>query len=132
MKMHQGRLLLYSGLLWAHGALAGTLTLNPEPVNDLLNNPGVGLEEFHDSWGQTLSLEQHPTTTVDYFRFYWSELEPAEGQYNFALIDAAIAQAQHETPRQMVALRVMTLDEPFSGSKIPGWLIDKGIRGVGQ
>ncbi|MFM5116073.1 DUF4832 domain-containing protein [Aeromonas hydrophila] len=129
MKMHQGRLLLYSGLLWAHGALAGTLTLNPEPVNDLLNNPGVGLEEFHDSWGQTLSLEQHPTTTVDYFRFYWSELEPAEGQYNFALIDAAIAQAQHETPRQMVALRVMTLDEPFSGSKIPGWLIDKGIRG---
>ena len=60
MKMHQGRLLLYSGLLWAHGALAGTLTLNPEPVNDLLNNPGVGLEEFHDSWGQTLSLSSTP------------------------------------------------------------------------
>ncbi|MFL9598710.1 hypothetical protein, partial [Aeromonas veronii] len=49
--------------------------------------------------------------------------------YNFALIDRAIDQAQHATPKQSIALRVMTLDEPFSGSKIPEWLINKGIRG---
>ncbi|MFQ1650658.1 DUF4832 domain-containing protein [Aeromonas veronii] len=129
MKMHPGRILLYSGLLWAQGALAGTLTIHPEPVEDLLHNPGVGIEEFHNSWGHPLSLAEHPVSTVDYFRFYWSELEPREGEYNFALIDKAIDQAQHATPKQSIALRVMTLDEPFSGSKIPEWLINKGIRG---
>ncbi|TKF77977.1 beta-galactosidase, partial [Vibrio sp. F13] len=74
-----------------------------------------------------LTLEQYPVSGMGYYRYYWSELEPSEGEYNFSLIDDLLEQNAKQSKR--VALRFMTLDEPFSGTKIPQWLIDKGIEG---
>ncbi|MFB9144593.1 DUF4832 domain-containing protein [Vibrio artabrorum] len=96
-------------------------------LNTLITNPGIGVETFHDGWGTDLTLEQYPASGIGYYRYYWSELEPSEGEYNFALIDRLLENNTKQSRR--VALRFMALDEPSSGTKIPQWLIDKGIAG---
>ncbi len=105
------------------------ITLHPSTVSGPVTNPGMGVETFHDNWGYTLTNDEYPDAGIDYYRFYWSEIEPEEGKYAFDVIDKLLIENRHETPPKMVALRFMTADEPESGSKIPQWLIDKGISG---
>ncbi len=105
-------------------------TVTPKPLTGPLTNPGNGVASFHNGYGETPSLENYPDTGIEYDRFYWSELEPKEGQYNFQLVDTAFHHAAQHKPAMNVGLRFMTLDEPSSGSKIPEWLIQKGIKGV--
>lgn len=106
------------------------VTVHPAALSGPISNPGVGVETFHNSWGVSLASDQYPASGVDYYRFYWSDLEPKEGEYAFDTIDRLLALNQAQQPAKMVALRFMTADEPLSGSKIPTWLINKGIRGV--
>ncbi|MCG6508059.1 beta-galactosidase, partial [Vibrio parahaemolyticus] len=106
------------------------VTVHPAALSGPISNPGVGVETFHNSWGVSLTSDQYPASGVDYYRFYWSDLEPKEGEYAFDTIDRLLALNQAQQPAKMVALRFMTADEPWSGSKIPTWLINKGIRGV--
>lgn len=101
-------------------------TVNPPAISGLLTNPGSGVARFHD---QDLSVAQYPATGLEYRRYYWSEVEPKEGQYNFALVDEGFAAAAAHQPAMNVGLRFMILDGPESGSEIPQWLIDKGIKG---
>ena len=96
-------------------------------LNTPVTNPGMGVETFHDGWGTVLTLEQYPASGMGYYRYYWSELEPREGEYNFTLIDDLLENNTKQSRR--VALRFMALDEPFSGTKIPQWLIKKGVAG---
>ncbi|MGL4268526.1 MAG: beta-galactosidase, partial [Plesiomonas sp.] len=100
---------------------SGVITVRPQPLDTILTNPGIGVETFQNNWGVALSAAQYPQTTVNYYRFYWNELEPQEGQINFAMLDSIIAQARAQTPSKQIALRVMDLDEPTSGSKLPRW-----------
>lgn len=77
-------------------------------------------------------LQEYPDTGFEYDRFYWSDLEPEEGVYNFAPIDHAFSVAAQHQPAMNVGLRIMALDEPQSGSKIPAWLIKKAFRDNGS
>lgn len=104
-------------------------TVQPKAISGPLTNPGTGVASFHDGYGERLSHSLYPDTGIEYQRYYWSDLEPVEGQYNFALIDSAFAVAAHHNPAMNVGLRFMTLEEPDSGSRIPDWLIKKGIKG---
>lgn len=128
MTLTPARLAL-SALLFSTPALAANQVITPPAFNGILTNPGMGVASFHDGYGQKLTLADYPDTGIEYERFYWSELEPKEGVYNFALIDNAFSVAAKHVPAMNVGLRVMVLDEPQSGSKIPQWLIDKGIKG---
>lgn len=123
------RALLLAGLLTSGPASAVTTVVSPLAFDGLLTNPGMGVASFHDGYGQKPTLAQYPDTGFEYERFYWSELEPQEGVYNFALIDNAFAVAARHQPAMNVGLRFMALDEPLTGSKIPAWLIAKGIKG---
>lgn len=105
------------------------VTIYPASLKGLITNPGVGIETFHNSWGDPLPLSLYPASGIDYYRFYWSDLEPEEGKYAFNKIDRLVTLNRANTPLKMVAVRFMTMDEPWSGSKIPDWLINKGIRG---
>ncbi|MGL4724403.1 MAG: DUF4832 domain-containing protein [Scandinavium sp.] len=116
-------------LLLTTSALAANQTVAPPAFNGLLTNPGMGIASFHDGYGEKLSLADYPDTGIEYDRFYWSELEPQEGVYRFDLIDHAFAVAAQHQPAMNVGLRFMVLDEPQSGSRIPDWLIAKGIKG---
>ncbi|MGB2078585.1 MAG: beta-galactosidase, partial [Vibrio sp.] len=108
---------------------ADLVTVNPQALSGPLPNPGIGIESFHAAWGETLTDEQYPQTGVEYYRFYWNELEPAEGEFNFALIDEALQQTRRTDPGMTLGLRFMALADPSEGTKVPQWLIDKGVKG---
>lgn len=120
---------VWAGLLLSLPLMAQDQVVTPPGFNGILTNPGMGVASFHDGYGQKPSLAEYPNTGIEYDRFYWSELEPQEGMYNYALIDHAFSVAAQHQPAMNVGLRFMALDEPQSGSKIPAWLIAKGIKG---
>ncbi|GAB7217174.1 hypothetical protein OS42_37870 [Dickeya oryzae] len=125
------KMIVLGGMLFSvlSVAVASMTTVTLRGISGPLTNPGTGVASFNRGNGTTLSLADYPDTGIEYDRFYWSELEPVEGRYNFQLVDAVFAQARQHQPAMGVGLRFMALDEPASGSKIPDWLIQKGIKG---
>ncbi|TBL53879.1 DUF4832 domain-containing protein [Obesumbacterium proteus] len=106
------------------------ITVTPHAISGPLTNPGNGVASFHDGYGERLSESKYPNTGIEYQRLYWSDLEPVEGKFNYTLVDGAFAVAARHKPAMNVGLRFMTLEEPDSGSRIPDWLIKKGIKGT--
>ncbi|MCC6964843.1 MAG: DUF4832 domain-containing protein [Nitrospira sp.] len=100
------------------------VTVHPREIDDVLNNPGMGFADFHFGFGHPPKADEYPHTTVAYFRWPWAELEPAEGQYNFALVDGIIAQAKAKG--ETLAIRIVS--EYKTGT--PQWLLDKGVGSV--
>ena len=101
-----------------------TVTVHPREIDDALYNPGIGFADFHFGFGHPPPVEQYPHATVAYFRWSWSELEPAEGQYNFALVDQVIEQAKAK--RETLAIRIVS--DYKAGP--PQWLLNKGVASV--
>ena len=86
-------------------------------VDKLLANPGQG-------W---MADPRFPSSVV-YHRYNWAEAEPAEGQYNWQLIDEAIAAAKSHGAA--IAMRVMTANAHSTGYySSPKWLFDLGCKG---
>lgn len=110
--------------------IAALTTVTPKAVTGPLTNPGIGVASFHQGYGETLGETDYPNTGFEYERFYWRDLEPVEGQYNFALVDDAFKYAAAHRPAMNVGLRFMALAEPESGPQIPDWLIKKGVKGT--
>lgn len=100
------------------------VTVHPHEINDVLYNPGMGFADFHFGFGHPPQAEEYPHTTVAYFRWPWAELEPAEGQYNFALVDRVIEQAKAKG--ETLAIRIVS--EYKTGT--PKWVLDKGVGSV--
>ena len=86
----------------------------PQVTEDVLVNPGIGFMTFQRFNGDSLNpgtkwtegypivyqpfhgkrtMENHPLTSLAYFRLYWKFLEPAQGQYRWELIDKALQTA---------------------------------------
>jgi len=99
-----------------------TVTVRPVEIDDILYNPGMGLADFHFGIGSLLPPNQHPRSTVAYVRWYWADLEPAEGQYDFGRVDSVIKQAR--AMRETLAFRIMT------APKTPPWLLEKDVASV--
>lgn len=117
-------------LFFPLAAMAALTTVTPQALTGPLTNPGIGVASFHQGYGEKLGLADYPDTGFEYERFYWRELEPVEGQYNFALVDDAFKYAAAHRPAMNVGLRFMALAEPESGPQIPDWLIKKGVKGT--
>lgn len=100
------------------------VTVHPREIDDILYNPGMGFTDFHFGFGHPPPVEAYPHATVAYFRWPWAELEPAEGQYNFALVDGVIEQAKAKG--ETLAIRIVS--EYKAGT--PQWLLDKGVASV--
>ena len=65
--------------------------------------------------------------SVAYFRLNWEEIEPAEGQYNWRLIDEALAAWAKREAR--IAFRIMTTNaHSRSYYCSPKWLFDAGCK----
>ncbi|MBI5482325.1 MAG: DUF4832 domain-containing protein [Deltaproteobacteria bacterium] len=103
---------------------APTTTVTPTAIDDLLLNPGIGFADFALGWGSPPPASGYPPGTVGYVRWTWAELEPAEGQYDFARVDDAIAAARARG--ETLAFRIM----PCYDSSSPQWLLDKGVASV--
>jgi hypothetical protein len=65
--------------------------------------------------------------SVAYFRLSWDEIEPAEGQYNWRLIDESLEAWAKQGVR--IAFRIMTASAHTKGYYCsPKWLFDAGCR----
>lgn len=110
--------------LTAATSMEHVLTVHPREIDEVLYNPGMGFADFHFGFGHPPQADEYPHTTVAYFRWPWAELEPAEGQYNFALVDRVIEQAKARG--ETLAIRIVS--EYKTGT--PQWLLDKGVGSV--
>ena len=93
-------------------------------VDTLFANPGAGWMSQHRS----PKGEPRFPCSVAYIRFHWADVEPAEGTYNWSVIDDAIAAWK---PRgATVSMRVMTCSSHSAGYySSPKWLFDAGCKG---
>src|ERR1041385_5796332 len=83
---------------------ADVVTVRPKEIEDVLVNPGVGFMTFQrfngDNLNQglkwtegfpidyqpftgTLTNQDHPPTSIAYFRVYWKFVEPDAGRYQW-------------------------------------------------
>jgi len=88
--------------------------------------PGVGWQTFFRTASEDPSLNGlRFKSGCAYMRWTWGDLEPAEGQYAFEMIDDWLNRCRQAN--QTLAFRVM-LSWPGHEGTIPQWLLNKGIK----
>ncbi len=112
-------------------SLLGTLgvtqvVVTPTEIDDLLPNPHMGWQTFHRFASDDPALESLPSTSA-YFRLYWSQIEPTEGEIDFAQLDGLLAKAH--ASGQKLALRIMCVGTDRNTIHVPTWLRDGGCPG---
>ena len=97
----------------------GKQTVRPGVIDDVLYNPGMGITTANSFDGD---VDGYPKSRIAYWRFYWNEIEPENGNFRWDKIDEVIATARSRGQR--VALGVM----PANGSA-PEWYRNLGAKG---
>ncbi len=116
-----------------------TIVVRPKEIDDVLVNPGIGFMTFQrfngdklnegTGWTEGLPIEyqpfdgnleneNHPDTSLAYFRVYWKFIEPARDEYRWDLIDKALETAAERG--QTMLLRIA----PYGTGKerdVPDW-----------
>ncbi len=126
---------------------ATTVTVNPTEHFEVMATPGAGFQDFV---ANVPSAEQLANCTYDttvenagikggslYVRLQWRDIEPAEGQYDWPMLDRLFACAEQRD--QTIDFRLM-LSYPGAGDRncfpgesntpdhgIPCWLVRKGV-----
>jgi Domain of unknown function (DUF4832)/Beta-galactosidase len=109
--------------------LRGNLTpldpvvVEPVEIDSTLVNPGRG---FATSFNFKEDVESilYPECSIARFSWYWDELEPEEGRFNFPYLDNLIERARVNS--QTINFRVICQNGRIG---VPGWLIDAGAQG---
>lgn len=118
------------------------VVVRPAEIEDVLVNPGMGIQTFQRYDGQPLNpgltwSEEGPTgpladplvradapaSSIAYCRWFWETLEPEQGQIRWEIIDRAIADARAH--HQTLAIRLMPYDEAHP---LPAWYRRSGAR----
>jgi len=101
------------------------VVVEPVETDEFLLNPGVGFTS-PNATDSDLRIwnPRYPLCATAYYRWYWDQIEPADGEIDFEMIDSVLAQVHKEN--QAFAFRVMCQD---GSVHIPRWLIDKGLKG---
>jgi hypothetical protein len=126
----------------ASSLLAQTTVVRPTEIDDVLVNPGMGIETFQRFNGQSLNegvqwsevgperastdataKVDFPASSVAYVRWFWSQIEPQRGKYEWSIIDAALSEAHKHGQR--LAIRIMPYDDKHA---MPDWYITSGAR----
>ncbi len=135
---------IFAGLLAAPDMVSAQTTIvRPTEIDDVLVNPGMGIETFQRFQGQPLNEgvrwsevgpeaagadasaahADFPASSVAYLRWFWSQLEPQRGTYRWSIIDDALAEARRHGQR--LAIRIMPYDNKNS---MPDWYLKSGAR----
>jgi hypothetical protein len=80
--------------------------VKPQEINDILINPGIGFITSQCFDGDEMAGEKgyYPKTSVASFGFFWQQLEPRQGQYDWSLIDHVLKRAAQMN--QTVIIRI--------------------------
>lgn len=100
--------------------------VRPKESNELFANPGMGWQTFHCFADEDKALQELPSTSA-YFRFYWIDIEPIEGQIDFAKFDQLLEKAKKSG--QKLAFRIMCAGTDDRYMYVPQWLKYKGCPG---
>jgi len=119
-----------------------TIVIRPEPSDEVLVNPGMGITTFQRFNGQPLNQGLRwseegpiakesdaagrsifPDTSVAYCRWFWSELQPAADHTRWEIIDTALEEARRH--HQTLAIRLMPYDDEHP---LPEWFRNSGAR----
>src|SRR2546423_7466003 len=123
-------------------AQSKTVVIYPAETDEVLVNPGMGITTFQRFNGQALNTggtwsEEGPTSklrdepaqpdfpqaSIAYCRWFWSTLEPEQGKFRWAIIDAALDEARQR--QQTLAIRLMPYDQKHP---LPEWYRNSGAR----
>jgi len=106
-------------------AIPEEITVNPERTDEPIINPGMGWILYGDPSNQT--AETLALSSTGYMRFSWAALNPAEGVYNWDVIDNAIE--SWKSCGKQFAFGVMSVNTSDPNPKeIPEWVFDKGLK----
>jgi hypothetical protein len=99
------------------------VVFNPNSINGYIPNPGMG---WVYQWGDTELPEVESSVAYSVRReINWQELNPAEGVFNWEILDAQIELAKKQG--KQYSFRVYTMvGEEFDGHQVPAWVVDKG------
>jgi hypothetical protein len=98
-------------------------SVQPEESADYLSNPGIGWQFDNGD----LESSRYLPETVAYYRqeFSWKDLNPADGLFNWGILDQYINKARSEG--KDASFRVITmLGESYGGQEVPDWVLKKG------
>ena len=116
-----------------------TVVVRPTVIDEVLVNPGIGFMTFQRFNGDDLNEgkrwtegypivpqefdgnlenENHPMTSLAYFRIYWKFIEPANDAYRWDLIDGALETA---TARGQTLLLRIAPYGTGSDNDVPDW-----------
>lgn len=114
----------------------------PREIDDVLINPGIGFTTFQRFNGDTLNSglrwteglpidyqpfdgnlenENHPMTSIAYFRVYWRFMEPEMGKYNWKMIENAIKTAQDRNQTLMLRIAPYGSGPVNNENDVPSW-----------
>lgn len=103
---------------------AAIISTHPQEIFGIIPNPGMGWQST-DRVNTSGRDAQGFVNKVAYIKYYWKDLETANGVYNWTRIDQHLAQAH--ASGQKVAFRIVVMDNITSG---PAWLRNLGAAGT--
>lgn len=115
------------------------LVIRPQEIDDVLANPGMGFMTFQRFNGDSLNEgsgwtegfpidyqefdgdlvnQNHPSTTIAYWRVYWKFMEPEEGGYRWDMLDKVL-----ETARSRGQTLILRIAPYGTGAErdVPHW-----------
>lgn len=122
--MKTALVLMATGLTTVVVAQVQPVTITPEITEEVLANPGMGWETFHQTSKQDKSLPPWIPSTVHYARWGWGELEPQPGKINHTFLDKILSETREAG--QKLAFRVMCCSTSKGLPYHPKWLQNVG------
>jgi len=105
---------------WDGPEAVETAIARPRVIDDVLVSPGIGFMTFqrfngdalneglgwtegypieYQPFGGSLETPGHPLTSLAYFRVYWKFVEPSPGEYDWEMLDRALASLSQKASR---------------------------------
>jgi Domain of unknown function (DUF4832) len=133
--------LTFSGLVSAQNTV-----VHPKLIDDVLVNPGMGIQTFQRFNGDALnaglewseegplgpianaaSPPDFPASTISYCRWFWQTIEPEKGNIRWDILDSALAEAARHG--QTLDIRLMPYDQKHP---LPVWYQKSGAKRINK
>jgi len=130
-----------AALILATAAWCQTTVVHPARIDEVLVNPGMGIQTFQRFNGDPLNsgvawseegpigplaagpAPDFPPSTIAYCRWFWQAIEPAKGDVRWSILDHALEEAASH--RQKLAIRLMPYDQKHP---LPEWYRKSGAK----
>ncbi|MBN2309521.1 MAG: DUF4832 domain-containing protein [Candidatus Hydrogenedentes bacterium] len=136
---HGGALVVPVGLALCAQGMAqeaeGRVTVRPEDTGEALVNPQMGwklnfysniLANYGSKLAPSDTLDDFPGLSCIYLRLPWAYIEPEEGQFNWAVVDAP---AQRWIDKGLQVAFRFSVSESWMRYATPKWVEDAGAKG---